>query len=122
LTVKKTIDKKNAANAQIPEKKKSEQNRADFRHNEEWCIYILLCRDGTLYTGITKDLPRRLKQHGKGNASKYTRSRLPVKLLYTERFPDKSHALRREIQIKSLSRKEKLNFIASVYRNCSTLE
>ena len=75
-------------------------------------VYILRCGDGTLYTGITNDLPRRLAAHGSGRGAKYTRSRLPVELVWHEEQPDKSAALRRELQIKALSRAEKLRLIA----------
>jgi putative endonuclease len=73
-----------------------------------WFCYLLECADGTLYTGISNDLPRRLGQHARGVASKYTRARLPVRLRWTERQRDRSSALRREAQIKGLSRSEKL--------------
>ena len=75
-------------------------------------VYILRCGDGTLYTGITNDLPRRLAAHSSGRGAKYTRSRLPVELVWHEEQPDKSAALRRELQIKALSRAEKLRLIA----------
>jgi putative endonuclease len=73
-----------------------------------WHCYILECVDGTLYTGITNDLDKRLAAHNNGTASKYTRSRLPVKLVFTEDQPDRAAASRREVQIKQLSRAEKL--------------
>jgi putative endonuclease len=69
---------------------------------------MLRCHDGSLYTGITNDLPKRLKAHAAGKASKYTRSRLPVRLAYSEPQRSKSAALKREAAIKKLSRKEKL--------------
>lgn len=73
-----------------------------------YTVYILRCGDGTLYTGCTNDLPRRLKTHQSGKGAKYTRARLPVELVYQEPAPDKSQALRREAAIKRLSRAEKL--------------
>jgi len=76
-----------------------------------WLVYLLRCRDGSLYTGITNDLPKRLKTHAAGKASRYTRSRLPVTLAYTETQPSKSKALRREAAIKNLSRRQKDNLI-----------
>lgn len=76
-----------------------------------WFVYILCCRDGTLYTGITTDLSRRLRQHNLGKASRYTRTRLPVELRYQEPQPDRSHALRREMAIKALSHAQKLRLI-----------
>ncbi len=72
-----------------------------------WLVYLLLCRDGSLYTGITNDLPKRLKVHAAGKASRYTRSRLPVRLAYTEPQPSRSAALKREAAIKKLSRRQK---------------
>lgn len=74
-------------------------------------VYILRCADGTLYTGCTNDLSRRLAAHNAGKGAKYTRSRRPVELVYREEFPDKSAALRREAAIKGLSRGEKLALI-----------
>lgn len=72
-----------------------------------WVVYMLRCRDGSLYTGITNDLPKRLQTHAAGKASRYTRSRLPVSLAYQERQPTRSHALRREAAIKKLRRQQK---------------
>ena len=76
-----------------------------------WVVYILKCKDDTLYTGITDDLEKRLKAHNEGKGAKYTRGRGPVKLYYRECCTDKSAALRREIAIKKLSRQEKLQLI-----------
>lgn len=76
-----------------------------------WQLYILRCGDGTLYTGITDDLPRRLQAHRSGKGAKYTRGRGPLELVYREDCPDKSSALRREIAVKKLSRQEKLSLI-----------
>jgi len=73
-----------------------------------WVCYLLECADGTLYTGISNDLPRRLGQHARGVASKYTRSRLPVRLRWSERHRDRGAALRREAAIKRLPRAGKL--------------
>ncbi len=78
-----------------------------------WYAYILRCSDGTLYTGATNDLERRLRAHNSGRGAKYTRSRLPVELVYSEPLPDKSSALRREIALKALTRERKLALIAS---------
>ena len=74
-------------------------------------VYIGLCSDGSLYTGFTNNLYRRFKIHNSGKGAKYTRSRLPIELLYYESFDDKSIALKREYQIKTLSHAEKLNLI-----------
>ena len=78
-----------------------------------YLVYILRCGDGTLYTGSTNDLPRRLRAHQAGRGAKYTRSRLPVELVYQEPAADRSAALRREAAIKALTRGEKLALIAS---------
>ncbi len=74
---------------------------------EKWFVYIVRCADGTLYTGIAKDVARRLEQHNAGIASRYTRSRLPVVLEYQESQPNQSMALKRELAIKSLTRRAK---------------
>lgn len=71
-------------------------------------LYILKCRDNSLYTGITNDLAKRLETHKKGKGSKYVLSRLPFELVYTENFETKSEALKREIEIKSWSREAKI--------------
>ena len=73
----------------------------------EWLVYILRCADDTLYTGITNDLIRRCDQHNAGTASRYTRSRLPVVMVYQETQATRSLALKRELAIKALSRKQK---------------
>lgn len=76
-----------------------------------YTVYILECGDGTYYTGITNRLKQRLNQHQLGKASKYTRARLPVKLVYQETALDKSHALKREWEVKSWSREKKYQLI-----------
>ena len=78
---------------------------------KEWTVYILQCGDGSLYTGITDDLDRRLKAHESGRGAKYTRGRGPLKLCYRETVPDKGEALRREAGLKRLRRREKLDLI-----------
>lgn len=77
-----------------------------------WFVYIVRCRDNTLYTGISTDPEARVVEHNSGqNAAKYTRARRPVKLLYTEPAVSRSAALRREMAIKRLSRQAKLALI-----------
>jgi len=76
-----------------------------------WTVYLLRCRDGSLYTGITNDLPKRLLRHRAGSASAYTRARLPVHVVFEERQPDRSAALRREAAVRRLSRAEKLALV-----------
>ena len=78
---------------------------------KEWTVYILECRDGTLYTGITDDLERRFKAHASGKGAKYTRGRGPLILRYSEKHPDKGSALRREAELKRLPRNKKLLII-----------
>ena len=73
--------------------------------------YILRCGDGSLYTGWTNDLEKRLKAHNSGSASKYTRTRLPAELVYFEEWESKEAAMSREWHIKRLSREEKLKLI-----------
>ena len=79
--------------------------------NGTWFVYLLRCEDESLYTGITLDLTRRLKQHNAGTASRYTRSRRPVVLVYEEKQASRSLALKREIAIKRLSRREKESLV-----------
>jgi predicted GIY-YIG superfamily endonuclease len=74
---------------------------------EDWFVYILRCADNTLYTGITKNIERRCKQHNAAVASKYTRARLPVVLVYQETVASHGDALRRELAIKKLNRTAK---------------
>ena len=76
-----------------------------------WWVYILRCSDGTLYTGITDDVARRLAAHSEGRGAKYTRGRGPLALVYQEEQPDKPQALRRELAVKKLTRAQKLALI-----------
>lgn len=80
--------------------------------DKQWVVYILECGDGTLYTGISDDMERRLRLHAQGKGAKYTRGRGPLTLRYREQCPDHSTALKREAQIKRLARKEKLALCA----------
>ncbi len=79
---------------------------------EAW-VYMLRCRDGSLYTGWTTDVQRRLERHRAGKASRYTASRLPVELLLARRLADRSEAMREEARIKRLGRPAKLALIAA---------
>lgn len=83
------------------------------RRARPWFVYILQCADGTLYTGITNDLERRIEEHNTGRGARYTRSRTPVALRYAQTCPDRSAALIREAAIKNLSRPAKDKLIAS---------
>lgn len=82
-----------------------------LKEDGDYFVYILKCSDETLYTGITNNLEQRLKLHDLGKASKYTHGRRPVKLIYVEKGYSKGEALTREIQIKKLSRQQKLQLI-----------
>ena len=76
-----------------------------------WKLYILRCRDGSLYTGITTDVEKRFAAHNAGKGAKYTRGRGPLELVYSEACGDHSAALNRELEIKSLPREEKMKLI-----------
>lgn len=76
-----------------------------------WVVYILICADKTLYTGITNRIEQRINQHNLGKGARYTRGRGPVTLAYQEMVTDKSTALRRELSIKKLTRQQKWQLI-----------
>lgn len=78
---------------------------------KQWFVYILRCNDGSLYTGSTDDVARREQVHNSGKGAKYTRSRLPVKVVYWEEAESCSAALKREYAIKQLSRQQKIELI-----------
>ncbi len=79
----------------------------------QWTLYLLRCRDGSLYAGITTDLERRVAQHQAGVASRYTRARTPVRIVYREPCANQSDALKREYAVKTLSRGEKERLITA---------
>lgn len=83
---------------------------------KRWFVYILRCSDGTLYTGMTDDVARRVKVHNSGKGAKYTRGRTPVEAVYTEECESYSAALKREYAIKQLTRQEKMALIAECTR------
>jgi putative endonuclease len=76
-----------------------------------WFLYIVQCRDGSLYTGITTDIPRRLKEHNAKKGAFYTQNKTPVKLVYQETMANQSKARKREAEIKNFTRQEKLELI-----------
>ena len=78
---------------------------------QTWKLYILRCRDGSLYTGITTDVRKRFAAHNAGKGAKYTRGRGPLELVYEEDCGDHSAALKRELEIKALPREEKMKLI-----------
>ena len=83
------------------------EKTASCKNAERWTVYILRCKDGTLYTGITKDIKRRVKQHNDGKGSKYTKNRRPVKVVYKEKKMGRANALVREAEIKHYSKEKK---------------
>ncbi len=85
---------------------------------KKWQVYILLCGDDTLYTGITNDLEKRIQAHNEKRGARYTRSRLPVTLAYKEEAESRSAASQREIVIKKLTRKQKMSLIANLQNIC----
>ena len=76
--------------------------------DSNWHLYIIECRDGTLYTGITNNLDQRIKDHNRGKGCRYTKYRWPVRLLYSETFPDRGSAMKREAQIQGWGRSKKM--------------
>ena len=83
---------------------------------QNWHLYILRCADGTLYTGITTDVDKRFEAHCAGKGAKYTRGRGPLTLVYREECGDHSSALKRELEVKKLSRPEKERLIQSTIK------
>lgn len=79
----------------------------------KWTVYLLKCADGTIYVGSTTEMPRRFAEHAAGKGGAYTRGRRPVILVYREPQPDRSHAQRREAQIKGWPREKKLVLVSS---------
>ena len=84
-----------------------EKQHSKKGHQGKWFLYILRCKDRSLYTGITKDIERRLKMHNDGKGSRYTRTRRPVRLVYQETFSSRTPALVRECALKALPKKKK---------------
>jgi putative endonuclease len=81
-----------------------------------WFVYMVQCRDASLYTGATNDLSRRVKAHSDGKGARYTRSRRPVTLVFSRRVKDRSSALKLEAKLKRLSRAEKLTLVSAARR------
>ena len=78
----------------------------------KWCVYILRLNDGSLYTGITNDIDKRIKKHAAGKGSKYVGSRLPLQVVYVESHKDRSSASKREYKIKQMTKKQKTMLIS----------
>lgn len=79
--------------------------------NHKWYVYIIECRDGKLYTGITNNLDNRIKQHNRRHGCRFTKFRIPVELKYSEIHPSKLSALKREVEIKGWKKERKLELI-----------
>ena len=110
-----SVDTENADPAR-PRRRGGMARRAVPIDADRWMLYLLRCRDGTLYAGITIDLARRVAQHQGGTASRYTRSRLPVALVYRESCASRSDALKREYAVKALTRDAKERLIKGASR------
>lgn len=93
--------------------KKTKKKKEIEKHDEHY-VYLLLCKDNTLYCGYTNNLVHRIKIHNLGKGAKYTKTRRPVRLVYYESFSSKSPALKREYKIKQLTRDEKLKLISAM--------
>ena len=91
------------------------EKTASCKNVEGWTVYILRCKDGTLYTGITKDIKRREKQHNDGKGSKYTQNRRPVKVVYKEKKMGRADALVREAEIKQYSKEKKEQLVSTFH-------
>jgi predicted GIY-YIG superfamily endonuclease/quercetin dioxygenase-like cupin family protein len=89
----------------------------DFIPQDRYYVYILKCADDSLYCGYTDDIKKRVKAHNCGKGAKYTKSRLPAKLVYSEEFYTKPQAMRRECEIKKLPREKKLELIEKMAEN-----
>jgi len=91
------------------------EDTASAKKAEQWTVYILRCKDSTLYTGITIDLERRVKQHNDGKGSKYTYSRRPVTVVYKENKMGRANALVREAEIKHYSKDKKEQLVSALH-------
>ena len=83
-----------------------------------WCVYMLLCADGSIYTGSTNNIERRVKQHREGKGARYTRGRLPAHVIYMCPFPDRSSAQAEEACIKKMTHEQKWKFCAAACSIC----
>lgn len=93
---------------------RAKEAKAPRKRREKWFLYILKCADLSLYTGITKDLKRRFKMHSEGKAARYTRTRLPVEMVYRETCRSRAEALTRECAVKALPKPKKLALIGLI--------
>ncbi|HEX3019946.1 MAG TPA: GIY-YIG nuclease family protein [Chitinispirillaceae bacterium] len=99
---------------------KTTEFKEDKTSKKPWFLYILLCNDNSLYTGITNCLDSRIKSHQSGIAARYTRGRLPVKLVYAEKCNNRSDASKREWIVKKMSKKQKLELVKKGCRDLFT--
>ncbi|MFA6078228.1 MAG: GIY-YIG nuclease family protein [Candidatus Omnitrophota bacterium] len=83
-------------------------------NEKPWSVYIIKCRDGKLYTGISNDVDRRVKEHDTGKGCRFTKYRYPVKLVYREECGDQSAARKRELEVQGFTRKKKLELIKNI--------
>ena len=90
--------------------------KKEFRRTGRYYVYIVKCRDGTLYTGYTPDIDKRIKLHNAGKGAKYTRDRQPVELVWSKEYRYFRRAFRKEIEIKQLTRKQKEKLISKMHR------
>ena len=97
-----------AVRMEVSVKRKMEKNRKEQKNNY---VYMVCCADGSLYTGCTNYLEKRVRMHNAGKGAKYTKSRLPVTLVYHEIFEDRIQAMKREAAIKKMTRRDKLKLI-----------
>jgi putative endonuclease len=99
----------------LPMTDKMKREKAEGINNDTWHVYMVRCSDGTLYTGITNDLEKRIKAHNSGkDGARYTRSRRPVKLVYSEEVDSKSTAAKLEYKIKKMTRAKKMEMIERI--------
>jgi putative endonuclease len=117
------LERKKASRCKKPEDRQSmnacplaQKIPAERKNSKKWSLYILKCRDGSFYTGITNNLERRFKMHQAGKASRYTRSHGPVEMLYSEACGDRSSALIRECEVKEWPRAKKAAMISGECR------
>ena len=92
-------------------RRRKKKSRRKVQKEKPWFLYILQCKDGTLYTGITKDIEQRFKMHSKGKAARYTRTRLPLEVVYQEPCTTRAQALMRECFLKAMPKIKKLALI-----------
>ena len=100
----------------VSERSESNQLVSEHRESNQWFVYIIECRNKTLYTGITNNIERRIKEHNLGKGGHYTKIHIPVELLWKEIHPSRSSALQREFQIKRWTKKKKKALIRGDFK------